>query len=318
MSDKDIEQCLLDDRQLPVDDEQVDLQRSVLRPEQFITLQEQMNIEFTTVKKQEASRKMLKKIKEVNENKKQREDIVTFRYATDYSYLRRSTPDEVWTAIRRREAWAQNPLSMIAVTAVQLVVCIIILISENNHVYIPTLILSGVFVIAISLSNPLTICNELTAMIQRVHHGYTANPVERVQFYFICTILSPVILPFLLVAYTVTYTLDMTTGPILDVSYESMTCIINHMAIVFTTLSVALRSETLLVSLQVFAGFTFLYSLDDWIVNSTTIDLMEPAKRNNDVRCRITVVRILVYIQTAVLIGIVVYFTVTNRCILWC
>lgn len=56
-------------------------------------------------------RKIMRAMTKVNDDIKLRDEIVAFKYATDMSILRRASPDEVWTAVKRRAAWAQGYIS---------------------------------------------------------------------------------------------------------------------------------------------------------------------------------------------------------------
>lgn len=100
--------------------------------------------------------------------------------------------------------------------------------------------------------------------------------MSRLQFYCVCTIFPPLILAALAVAYAVTLLLDLTSGPILDVSFESMTHILVHIIVILCGLSVGLRSESLLSALEVFVAFTF------------KIDMMAQTKRNSSIALQMT------------------------------
>ena len=301
-----------------LDDDAVDKLESNLKAHSPITLKEQMDIEFTTRRKQEASAKMKRKLAAVEDFEKLKDKIITFKYATDYSFLRGSTPDDVWIAIQRREAWRTIPLSMVAVTLVQNAVCVTTMISNNAAVDISTLVISAVFVLALSASNSFTISHDLTVIIRKFHAANTKDGNNAFVFYGVVIILSPIIFAILSIAYTVTLILDFTTGPILDVSFTSAIKIIVNILLVFSALSLGLRSDNLLTAIQVFAGFHFVSQLDYNIVSKVKIDLMAPVKRTNEVSAQILSVRMVVYVSSAILFALSVYLTISNRCVIFC
>lgn len=53
-------------------------------------------------------RKIMRTMTKAKEEEAFRDEIVAFKYATDMSILRRCTPEEVWHAVKRREAWHQG------------------------------------------------------------------------------------------------------------------------------------------------------------------------------------------------------------------
>lgn len=308
----------LAERLLTVDDAAIDSLKSNVAKGRPITLQEQLELAFTTTKKQEASRKMLRKMKAEADYAKIRENIITFKYAADYSLLRRSSPDDVWVALLRREAWRQIPAAMLLVTVVQAVAPLLIVMSSNTGVDVTTLVISAAYVLAVSVSNPLVITGELSAIVNRIAAAYTQTFVGTLQFYIVCTLLSPILVTAFVCAYTVTLLLDLTTGPILDVSYESMVNIVVHIIVVLCGLSVGLRSANLLSAFEVFAAFTFIYHLDRLAMSHVKVDMMAPTKRNNNIVLQVLAVRLIVYILTALLFGWVLYLTISNDCYIYC
>lgn len=60
-------------------------------------------------------RKIMRAMVKVNDDKKLKDEIVAFKYATDMSLLRRSTPDEVWSAVKRRAAWEQGQINSLII-----------------------------------------------------------------------------------------------------------------------------------------------------------------------------------------------------------
>lgn len=250
---------------------------------------------------------MARKVQDLSEFAKLKERIVMFRYATDRSFLRRTSPDQMWIEINRREAWRKHPVAMIATIGVQVACCLVALFSKLSAVDLATVVLCGLFLGALALVNPLVICSELTSLLHQVRISCYRNPV---QFYALFILLSPLTCPAIVVAYLVTLVLDLTNGPFMSVCYESMCAIIAHIFIVFTALVIAVRSDTVVEALQVFAGFAFLYHLDTWVAARVELDVNAPAQRNVDVAGRVAFLRLVVYVLTAVAVGVPIYFLI--------
>lgn len=53
-------------------------------------------------------KKIMNVMHKAKEEKELRDEIVAYEYSTDMSFLRRSTPDQVWTGVKRRAAWIQG------------------------------------------------------------------------------------------------------------------------------------------------------------------------------------------------------------------
>jgi hypothetical protein len=301
-----------------LDDNAIDKLESQIAPGSLITLREQLDIEFTDKKRQEAARKMKRKLEELEADKKLKNDIITFTYATDYSYLRRSSPEEVWEGILRREAWKQIPVAMTLVTLVQVGICAIVMIAKSSPVNVSTLVMAVMYVIAMATSNPFVISKELTAILRKQYAKMTGTRNGRIIFLAVCTLLSPLVLIGLGIAYLTTAILDFTTGPILDVSFGSMVNIIVNIIVVFSALSIGLRSQDPINAIQTFVGFDFVNSMDEGIISFINVDLMAPTTRINNHAHKMLVVRLAVYVSTIIVLGCAFYLTISNNCLLFC
>jgi len=301
-----------------LDDKSIDNLPSKLAPGSLITLKEQLQIEFLDRKRQEAQRKMLQKIEQQEEDKKLRNQIITFMYASDYTYLRRSSPDEVWDAILRREAWRQIPVTLIIVSMVQVCICAIVMIAKSAPVNYSTLIMAIMYVVAMATSNPFTISKDLTGMLTRTYHAHVQTRAQQIFFVAVCVVLSPILALVLAVAYGITAVLDFTTGPILDVSYGSMVNIIVNIIVVFSALSIGLRSDDPINAIQTFVGFDFINNLDEGIIATINVDLMAHATRSNNVSTKMLTVRLTVYILTVFILAGAFYLTLFNECYIFC
>lgn len=303
---------------LQFEDALIDKMESNVVPGSLITLKEQLSIGFSDKKRQEAAAKMRRKLLEMEAAKKLKDDIITFKYATDYSYLRRSSPDDVWDAILRREAWRQIPVAMATVTVVQVGICAIVMIAKSSPVNVSTFVMAVMYVIAMATSNPFVISKELTKILQQSLSKFTATPHTRIFTVAVVVLLSPLLLVVLVCAYGVTVILDFTTGPILDVSYGSMVNIIVNIIVVFSALSIGLRSQDPINAIQTFVGFDFINSMDEGIISFVNVDLLAPAARVHASTNKMTFVRITVYVSTVIILASSFYLTITNQCLLFC
>ena len=303
------------------DDATIDKMLSRIHPDPhaLITLKEQMEIGFTDRKRIEASTKMKKKLAAMDDNERLKNDIITFKYATDYSFLRRSAPEDVWEAILRREAWRQIPVAMVIVTMVQIGICLVVMIARNTPVNLSTLIMAIMYVIAMATSNPFIITKELNKiLVDKLYNKYTQTKTQRMVVHILLVILSPVIFVLLACAYAVTAILDFTTGPILDVSFGSMVNIIVNIIVVFSALSIGLRSQDPINAIQTFVGFDFVNNMDECIIKYVNVDLMAHETRVNKVDVKKAVVRVCVYLATLTVLCGAFYVTISNKCFLFC
>lgn len=301
-----------------VNDAAVDGLSSKLVPGRSITLKEQLDIGFLDKKRQEAHRKMLRKIEEQEEDKMLKTKIIAFMYATDYSFLRRSSPDEVWEAILRREAWRQIPFTLAMVSLVQLGICTVVMIVSSAPINLSTLIMAIMYVLAMATSNPFTISKDLTVILTKLYSKYVKTRAQQIFFIAVCVILSPLLFVVLFCGYGVTVVLDFTSGPILDVSYGSMINILVNIVVVFSALSIGLRSEDPINAIQTFVGFDFVNCMDEAIISTINVDLMACTTRVKNDSSKMLFVRITVYIGTALILASTFYLTVYTHCYIFC
>jgi hypothetical protein len=297
-----------------IEDETVDSLRSVNNSSVGITLKEQLDREFTTTKQQEAFAKMNKKISALDEFQNIKKKVISFKYATDYSFLRRSSPDQVWVAIQRREAWSQFPVAMFVTTILQVGICAVVVISAHQNVHITPLIAVLSFVAALGSMNTFTVCRDLTGIFSKAFEQGRSSCF----FWTACIFLFPMFLLCATIAYAVCITLDLLSGTILDVSYPAFAHSLANNTIIFSAISVALRSDDLLTSLQVLAGFHFVYALDALVLARIEVDLLAPTRRVLNVSVQVAAVRILTYVSIALLLAYALFFTFANECAIFC
>lgn len=258
-------------------------------------------------------KKMMKHYQDDDADKRTIQDIVAFKYSSDTSYLRRSSPEEVWDAIRRRYVWKKYPFKMIFLTITQILVCTVVTISQNSHVNVSTLLMASMYIVAIGVMNPLSVTMDLEKYIRLFKQKSNLSPVV---FGILVALLSPV----LLVVFGVTFTLDLIVGEILDLSLGSMINILVNVIVVFTAISVGLRSGNPINAIQTFAGFDFINSMDEMVIESIDIDMKE--LQGDELEYgdsnKILFVRVTIYILTPSIIAFFIYITVTNSCLAFC
>ena len=301
-----------------LEDKEIDQLKSVLHADSLITLKEQLEIDFTDKRRREAAEKMTKKIEDADAEILLKNRIITFKYATDYTFLRRSSPEDVWNAILRREAWNQIPVAMVLVTLVQVSICCIVLIAGNSPLNLSTLVMAVMYVIAMASSNPFVITKELTVILRKQYERVTQTKYQVIFVHAACVLLCPLILLVLCVAYAVTAILDFTTGPILDVSFAGMVNILINILVVFSALSIGLRSDNPINAIQTFVGFDFVNNMDETILVNVNVDLLAPTVRVNNGATKMLTVRIGVYVTTIIILAGTTYLTISNDCLLFC
>lgn len=256
--------------------------------------------------------KFMKKIEENKSVQTMQTDISSFRYGTDRSILRSASPEDVWNTIKRRYAWKIEPLRMIGLTFTQITLCVIVVISANSPINLGTLIMAALFISATGAACPLKISRDLIKYI-----GQGANKIGWVAMGLILLITSPI----LLLVFAVTFTLDVISGEIFDISYGHMFNIIVRTFVVFTAISVGLRSGNPINAIQTFAGFSFIDSMDEVVIDGIDFDFDELAKADivEANSAKILFVRLAIYISTPFIIAGFVYITfINNNCYAFC
>lgn len=264
--------------------------------------------------------KILRKMKEKESDHHLKNEIIAFKYATDMSYLRRSSPDEVWQAILRREAWAQDPVKMSIVSVAQLLLCVIAMVTVNSDINPATLIMACIYIITVGASNSFEVTQDLARYFRQAVAYLASGKGKNIPLLVLFCIGCVLFLPVIAFLFMVTFVLDLMVGEIMDLSYGEYFNILIDFIVIFTGFSVGLRSGNAINAIQTFAGFHFIAEMDEVVLQSFTVDLNAKtshihSKGKSD---KIMRVRVATYISCPILLCFFMYITTTNTCLLFC
>jgi hypothetical protein len=255
--------------------------------------------------------KFMKKIEDEKSIESMQTDISSYRYSVDRSIARSTSPHDVWNAIKRRAAWKQAPLRMMGLTATQITLCIIVAVSSSSPINIGTVIMAALFIVATGASNPMKISRDAVKYIEA-----GAKKIGWIAMGIILALTFPIVG----IVFGVTLTLDLICGEIFDISYGNMLNIIVRTFVVFTAISVGLRSGNPINAIQTFAGFDFIDSMDELVIDAIDFDFDELVNTKVDKAnsTKIMIVRLTIYITTPLIIAGFLAITVFNQCLAFC
>lgn len=125
--------------------------------------------------------------------------------------------------------------------------------------------------------------------------------------------------PILIIFFNVTVILDLCVGEIIDLSYASMANTIIHVVVIFTAVSIGLRSGNPINAIQTFAGFDFIDQLDELVIESIEIDAETLAETKDiGISNKILTIRLTIYIFTPMVVIGIAYLTIINECYIFC
>eukprot|EP01035_Chromulina_nebulosa_P018696 gene18696-24453_t len=256
------------------------------------------------------------KLHKNEQDEKRKDEIIQLRYATDLSFRHNenTTVDQIWDAIMRREAWAQKPLHMIGVSFAQIAICFIVVLSPNSSINPSTVVMAVLFIFGIAASNSFDVTKDLYVMINR-------DIIIKYKISNVAILLSAVFLwPVYLSVLSVVVALDLLIGEIVDISYGGLVNNMVNIIVVFSAISVGLRSGNAVSAIQTFAGFDFVNQLDEAVMACTEVDYLAATStvHSDGKKRKILTVRILTYILTPLIILAFLYITVTNACVVFC
>lgn len=135
------------------------------------------------------------------------------------------------------------------VIPLQVVLCVIVIVSATDDINRGTIIMAILFIMALSASNPMTLCGNVTDWGKDYIQKYGVVPVVLISIFGF---------PVIALIYLVAGTLDLMVGKMIDVSFGGMCNIIVRVIVVFTAISVGLRSGNPINAIQVCNGLCLL------------------------------------------------------------
>jgi predicted metallopeptidase len=289
------------------------------------TLAEKLNLmesgQLNDKKIMERVAKFNRLIDQQDEYERKQKLIISYKYATDTSYLRDTTPNKMWNMIKRREAWSQGTNIMIGVSAAQVMICFVVLLTQNSPINNSTLFVALIYLFATVCTNPFEVTKDCFHLTKQTYVKLTSRSVmTTVLVWAGAVVFSPLLLLAAVCVFTVTAILDLVCGKLNNISYAEMVNVIIDFIVVFTGFSVGLRSGNAVNAVQTFAGFSFIAEMDELVIemfevnlNALTYHVEGPGKQR-----KIMGIRLIVYLTVPILLGFFIYVTVANSCFAFC
>ena len=307
---------LASDAGTDVEEREVHYRRGKNKVAQGKTLAEQLKVPVLNSR----MRSIINKFKSAEDVEAKKKAIIAFKAATDPSYLIQSSIDEIWLAVKRREAWAQVPLKMFGTSLAQLILCLIAMLAYNAPVNDSTLVMAIIYTITMASVNPFDVTTDLVNIVDKevtkIGQKYTMGVA-----YLLVALASPI----LAIPFAVAIIFDFFVGKVLDCSYGSLINIAVDAVVKATAISVGLRSSNPISAIQTFVGFEFISQMDEAIIESVDVDMLALTSLgnatpnwNNSKRGKMQRVRISLYILVPFIVGFFSYTTIYNVCYMFC
>ena len=280
------------------------------------TLEEQLKVTITNSR----MKNIMNQFKSQEDQEAKKKAIIAFKAATDPSYLIQSSIDEIWLAVRRREAWAQVPLKMMGTSVAQVVLCLIAMMAYNAPVNSSTLVMAIIYTITMASVNPFDVTMDLVGILEK-----EVRKLGRKYGFVVAYLLLVLISPVLVIPFGVTIIFDFFVGKVLDCSYGSLINTVVDAIVKATAISVGLRSSNPISAIQTFVGFDFISQMDEVIIDSVEVDMLALTSLGNATpnwnqskRAKMTRVRVSLYVLIPCIVGFYAYTTIYNVCYVFC
>jgi hypothetical protein len=252
------------------------------------------------------------------QNKKLMDYVAAYYYATDLSFGRNITPDELILGIKRRCAWEQNPPRMVMITFAQVAICFLVMLSPNSPMNTSTMVTGFLYVLAMSTTKDYVVTKELIKHNQQLMGS--AKKKAGTAGLLLARLAALGLLPLLVVAVCVTFLIDFFIGKMKVLDYYDVLNTAVDFIVVFSRFSVGLRSGTPVNAIQTFAAFECLRTLDELIIETYFPDLdvevgsvdVDKTKQYSNLKVRITV-----YVIVVILLAVFLYLTAWNICVVF-
>jgi hypothetical protein len=257
--------------------------------------------------------------KQKNKDKQLMEYVATYYYATDLSFGRSITSDELILGIKRRCAWEQNPLRMVMIIFAQVAICFIVMLSPNSPINNSTVVTGLLYILAMSTSKDYVVTKELIKHNQQLMGS--AKKKAGTAGLLLARLAALSLLPLLVMAVCVTFLIDFFIGKMKVLDYYDVLNTAVDFIVVFSGFSVGLRSGTPVSAVQTFAAFECWRALDEVIIESYFPDLdakVGPVDVDRAKHCSNLKVRITVYVIVVILLAVFLYLTAWNVCVVFC
>jgi len=240
--------------------------------------------------------------------------------ATDITFLEGIPIASLLMALRRREAWRTRPLVMIYVTAAQIILCVIMLLSPVAPVNRQTAIFGFIYLGTRFSVNSFSTTRSLVSVIHNFITVLT-NSVGVCGGIIIVALMSPLAVPICTFILLLTFLFDWLVGRIYDWSISACVDMAVNALVEMIAMSIGLRSGTAIYAIQSFVGFGFISMMDEALVEMIEFDPYMASKsihKREHAKCAKLASIIIIYTFVPVVMLIVCYFTFTNQCVLFC
>jgi len=295
---------------------EVHFRRGKNKVQQGKTLEEQLQVPIANSR----MRNIMNKFQAEEDAELKKKTIIAFKAATDPSYLIQSSVDDIWLAVKRREAWAQIPFKMLAISFCQIALCLIAMLAANAPVNSSTGVMAIIYTLIMAANNPFDMTTDLAGIVERHFRNFGAKHTFGLA-YFVLVLLSPV----LAIPFALTIIFDFFAGKMQDCSYGSLMNIVVDAIVKATAISVGMRSGNPINAIQTFVGFEFISEMDEMLIESVEIDMLALTSLGNctpnwnqSKKGKMLRVRLATYFIIPSIVIVFGYITIVNACYIFC
>jgi hypothetical protein len=256
------------------------------------------------------------KLQALDDDEEKKRKIIIMKYATDPFFFDDDSPDEVWEAFQRLEAWEDNTAKMVFTTVLQCLLTGFCLVGTNEPITIGTAVTTICYIIGLFVFNPTKNTDRVVAQIHELLESVSGS-CGGYGWYIACFICWP----FMVVGVVMGLCCDIALEDDVSSWYQFWD-IFTGIFVRLTALSVGLRSYNPLYALGAFIGFEFIGEFDEQVMTLIEVDMTKAFVIHEYTSEQ--VVRKLFHLQMATYISLiffyflVIYYTVNNTCFLFC
>lgn len=256
------------------------------------------------------------KLQEIDDDEEKKRKIIIMKFATDPFFFDDDSPDEVWEAFQRLEAWEDFPAKMIFTTVLQCLLTGFCLVGTNEPITIGTAVTTICYFIGLIVFNPTKNTDRVLAWIDDF-----ITPLNSQCSGFGGYIAYFFLWPFLLTGIVLGLACDIALEDDVSSWYQFWD-IFTGIFVRLTALSVGLRSYNPLYALGAFIGFEFIGEFDEQVMTLIDVDMAKPFVINEYtpemVTRKLFRLQIATYASMVFFYVLVIYYTVNNTCQLFC
>lgn len=297
-------------------EKEVHYRRGKNKVEQGKTLEEQLQVPISNSR----MRNIMNKFQAEEDAELKKKTIIAFKAATDPSYLIQSSVEEIWLAVKRREAWAQIPFKMVGISCCQIALCLIAMLAANAPVNPSTGVMAIIYTLVMAANNPFDMTTDLAGIVEKHFRNFGHDHTFGLA-YFVLVLFSPI----LAIPFALTIIFDFFAGKMQDCSYGSLVNIVVDAIVKATAISVGMRSGNPINAIQTFVGFEFISEMDELLIESVEVDMLALTSLGNcspnwnqSKKGKMLRVRLATYFIIPSVVIVFGYITIANTCYIFC